>query len=43
MAWFYNKYQNEQSAKDRHEYAIAQDNAEKNRLGLWADKNPTPP
>jgi len=43
MAWFYAKYQNEQSVQDREEYAGAQDYAEKNQLGLWADKNPTPP
>ena len=43
MAWFYAKYQNEQSVQDRQEYAGAQDYAEKNRVGLWADTNPTPP
>lgn len=43
MAWFYAKYQNEQSVQDRLDYASAQDDAQKNHLGLWADKNPTPP
>lgn len=43
MAWFYTKYQNEQSTQDRQEYAGAQDYAENNSIGLWADKNPTPP
>lgn len=43
MAWFYAKYQNEQSVQDRQEYAGAQDYAENNSIGLWADKNPTPP
>jgi endonuclease YncB( thermonuclease family) len=43
MAWFYAKYQNEQSARDRQEYAGAQNYAEKNRLGLWADRSPISP
>lgn len=43
MAWFYIKYQNEQPIQDRLDYADAQDYAEKNKLGLWADSNPMPP
>jgi endonuclease YncB( thermonuclease family) len=43
MAWFYAKYQNEQSVQDRLDYASAQDDAQKNHLGLWADKSPIPP
>lgn len=43
MAWFYARYQNEQSLQDRQEYAGAEDYAKKNRLGLWADSTPIPP
>ncbi len=43
MAWFYVKYQNEQSVQDRLDYAGAQDDSQKNRLGLWSDANPVAP
>jgi endonuclease YncB( thermonuclease family) len=43
MAWFYTKYQSELLSQDRQEYTGAQDYAEKNRLGLWADSSPIPP
>ena len=43
MAWFYIKYQSEQPAQDRNDYAGAQDSAKQGRLGLWADSNPIPP
>ncbi len=43
MAWFYIKYLNEQTIQDRLDYSDAQDYAEKNKLGLWADSNPIPP
>lgn len=37
MAWVYDKY-----VKDKSLYAI-QDEAQMERLGLWADSNPMPP
>lgn len=43
MAWFYTKYQSELLSEDRQEYPVAQDYAEMNRLGLWADSSPIPP
>lgn len=43
MAWFYIKYQNEQTAQDRLDYAGAQDYAQQAGLGLWSNYNPTPP
>jgi endonuclease YncB( thermonuclease family) len=43
MAWFFLHYQNEQPAQDRIDYANAQTSAEDKQIGLWADKNPTPP
>jgi len=43
MAWFYIEYQNEQSVQDRQEYSGAQNYAEANRLGLWADRSPISP
>jgi len=43
MAWFFKHYQNEHPTEDSARYMQAQDAAENKRLGLWADKNPTPP
>lgn len=43
MAWFYKKYQNEQPLQDRLDYLHAQEAAEKERIGLWADNNPIAP
>lgn len=43
MAWFYRKYQNELSQQDRLDYLHAEENAIKNRIGLWVDENPIPP
>jgi endonuclease YncB( thermonuclease family) len=37
FAWHYAKYSNDMG------YAKAQEEARKNKLGLWADNNPTPP
>ena len=36
-AWYYNKY------LSNKEYAAAQENARKNKLGLWKDPKPVPP
>jgi endonuclease YncB( thermonuclease family) len=43
MAWWYRHYANEQSRQDQETYEAAEFNAKIRRLGLWADKNPTPP
>jgi endonuclease YncB( thermonuclease family) len=43
MAWHYKQYEREQTRKQREEYAVAEFNAKVQRLGLWSDKNPSPP
>jgi len=43
MAWWYRDYAKEQSAADRRLYEQTELQAQAQRLGLWADKNPTPP
>ena len=43
MAWWYRDYAKEQSAADRRLYERAEQQAQAQRLGLWADKNPAPP
>jgi len=43
MAWFFRHYQNEHPTEDSEKYMQAQGAAENKRVGLWADKNPTPP
>jgi endonuclease YncB( thermonuclease family) len=42
-AWHYKQYQMSQSASDRETYSLAQDYASTYKLGLWADKSPSPP
>ena len=43
MAWHYRRYESEQSPQDRRDYATAERRARAERLGLWADEQPTPP
>lgn len=43
FAWFYKKYQNEQSLQDRLDYLNAQEAAETSKVGLWVDKEPIAP
>src|SRR5215831_5335598 len=43
LAWWYRKYAHEQLPRDRMSYESAEDRAAADRLGLWQDKNPTPP
>jgi endonuclease YncB( thermonuclease family) len=43
MAWYYKKYKNELVFEDRLGYLLAQENAEAEKIGLWFDKQPTPP
>lgn len=43
MAWWYEKYRKEQSPADQQNYANAEQQARLDNVGLWRDKNPTPP
>lgn len=43
MAWWYEKYRKEQSPSDQKAYALSEQQARLQRVGLWSDKNPTPP
>jgi len=43
FAWHYRKYAHEQSPEDRKAYADSEDQAKKNRIGLWTDPSPVPP
>jgi len=43
MAWHYKQYESEQSKEDRETYAQAELATRAHALGLWKDKNATPP
>lgn len=43
MAWHYKTYQNEQEIDDRSLYANEEYLAQRDRRGLWADKEPVAP
>jgi len=43
MAWHYKQYASEQSTSDRETYAQAELDSRTQTIGLWKDKNPTPP
>jgi endonuclease YncB( thermonuclease family) len=43
MAWHYKQHESEQSKEDREAYAQAELATQSQSLGLWKDKNPTPP
>jgi endonuclease YncB( thermonuclease family) len=43
MAWFYRKYQREQSPNDQRLYDAAEDAARAGKRGLWRDAEPVPP
>jgi endonuclease YncB( thermonuclease family) len=43
MAWWYRKYQKEQTAQQRGAYEAAEATAKAGRLGLWSGPNPVPP
>lgn len=43
MAWWYRKYQKEQSSQLRIEYEAAEVTARNSAVGLWQDANPLPP
>ncbi len=43
MAWWYRKYQREQTEVQRTAYETAESAARSGRVGLWQDSNPLPP
>lgn len=43
MAWWYRKYQYEQTAQQRVAYEAAEATAAAGRVGLWRDAGPVPP
>jgi endonuclease YncB( thermonuclease family) len=43
MAWWYRKYQNEQTAQQRAAYEAAEAAAAAGRVGLWRDAGPVSP
>lgn len=43
QAWYYERFRNEQSAKDQRTYRRASDRARKNSLGLWSSSVAIPP
>lgn len=43
LAWHYKKYQNQQSAQDRQNFALAETNARRGSLGLWRGEPPIAP
>lgn len=43
MAWWYRRYELEQSPDDRARYAAEEKTAREGGRGLWADKNPVAP
>jgi endonuclease YncB( thermonuclease family) len=43
MAWWYRKYQKEQTAQQRADYEAAEITAKAGRIGLWLDADPVAP
>lgn len=43
MAWHYKQYEREQDVEDRSTYAQAEYLAQRDRLGLWTERNPLAP
>jgi endonuclease YncB( thermonuclease family) len=43
MAWHYKQYKSDQPKEDRETYAQAELEARMKTVGIWTDKNPTPP
>lgn len=43
LAWYYKKYKSDVAQDDRITYVQAQQQAEADRIGIWADTNPIPP
>lgn len=43
LAWWYRAYAHEQRAQDQRDYERAEQVAQEKRVGLWREKDPTPP
>lgn len=43
MAWWYEKYRKEQSSADQGIYQVAEQQARRQRIGLWRDESPIAP
>ena len=43
MAWWYRQYAKDQSSQERVAYERAEAHASEQRIGLWREKQPTPP
>lgn len=43
MAWWYRKYQNEQTPQQRVDYEEAEGKAKAEGIGLWREREPIPP
>ena len=43
MAWHYKQYKSDQPKEDRETYAQSELEARTKTVGIWTDKNPTPP
>ena len=43
LAWWYRKYQKEQTSQQRADYEAAETIAKAGKVGLWRDAEPTPP
>ena len=43
LAWHYKTYEHEQSDEARVQYAVAEVQARRARLGIWKDRDPIPP
>jgi endonuclease YncB( thermonuclease family) len=43
LAWVYREYLDELPLSDRKQFLQAEATAQRQRLGLWHDRNPTPP
>lgn len=43
LAWWYQRYSAEQSVADQRLYALAEDEAKRERLGLWKETEPVAP
>jgi len=43
MAWHYKQYKSDQAKEERETYAQAELEARTKNVGIWKDKNPTPP
>lgn len=43
LAWWYQKYASEQATADQRLYAHAEDEAKRERLGLWSEAEPVAP